>query len=239
MRLPSRPPDSVAADAVAEVQKLEADISALEEKNPHAQSLVEALRVARAKTKVPPVQQRIQSCKTYVERARKRVARAEAVIARTTEQKPIYEGEVAGPELQRQIDKLVRKRDLWKAAKTQIPRETQGVWCGGRHPSVKEIPLMPAGFQELSVPAAPRQLLTVHGRFSCSPTLVHTGLESGFEFCEGVPLPGVLVVLHPNHFVALKASVVAREDLGQTQSRHDASHEGRRLRPVWAGSWCG
>ena len=62
-------PESVAADATAEVQRLESAIAALGEKNPHAKALVEALRVARVQSKVPPIQQRIQSCKTYIERA--------------------------------------------------------------------------------------------------------------------------------------------------------------------------
>ena len=84
-----------AADAVAEVKRLENAIQVLEETNPHAQPLVEALRVACAKTTVPPLQERIQSCKTFVERARQRVARAEAVIARAIEQKEIYAKEVS------------------------------------------------------------------------------------------------------------------------------------------------
>ena len=42
----SRPPDAVAAKASAEVQRLEAAISALGENNPHAFPLQEALRVA-------------------------------------------------------------------------------------------------------------------------------------------------------------------------------------------------
>ena len=65
------------------------------ETNPHAQPLVEALRVARAKTTVPLLQERIQSCKTFLERARQRVARAESVIARAVEQKEIYVKEVS------------------------------------------------------------------------------------------------------------------------------------------------
>ena len=47
--------------------------------------LVEALRVARAKTTVPPLQERIQSYKTFPERARQRVA--ESVIAKATNRK--------------------------------------------------------------------------------------------------------------------------------------------------------
>ena len=167
-------PEVVAEDAVAEVKRLENAIQVLGETNPHAQPLVEALRVARAKTTVPPLQERIQSCKTFLERVRQRVARAESVIARTVEQKEIYvkevsEGEsrlqtlmseevsvpahVSVPsdvqELQRQIDELRRERDLWRAAQTQIPRELQGMWCADGPSSVREIPPMPTDHQEL------------------------------------------------------------------------------------------
>ena len=55
------------------------------------QPVVEALRVARAKTTVLPLQERIKSCTTFIERARQRVARAKAVI----EQKEIHVKEVS------------------------------------------------------------------------------------------------------------------------------------------------
>ena len=58
-RQASRSPEVVAADAVAEVKRLENAIQVLGETNPHAQPLVEALGVARAKTTVPPLQERI------------------------------------------------------------------------------------------------------------------------------------------------------------------------------------
>ena len=57
----SRPPDAVAAEASAEVQRLEAAMSVLGENNPHALPLKEVLRVARAKSKVLP-------CKEFIER---------------------------------------------------------------------------------------------------------------------------------------------------------------------------
>ena len=174
LRQTSRSPEVVAADAIAEVKRLENAIQVLGETNPHAQPLVEALRVARAKTTVPPLQERIQSCKTFLERARQRVARAESVIARAVEQKEIYvkevsEGEsrlqtlmseeISDPahvsvppdvqELQRQIDELRRERDLWRATQTQIPREPQGMWCADGPPPVREIPPIPTDHQEL------------------------------------------------------------------------------------------
>ena len=104
----------------------------LGEDNPHARPLQEALKVAKMQATIPPIQDRIKACKAYLERARKRVARADAVIARALEQKSIFDGEVAdgekrleefqleeaqGPvlaplpkvaELQQQIDDLVR-----------------------------------------------------------------------------------------------------------------------------------
>ena len=89
------------------------------------------------------LRERIQSCKTFLERARQRVARAESVIARAIEQKEIYVKDVRRgfspahvsvppdeQELQRQIDELRRERDLWRAAQTQIPKSLEG--CGAR-----------------------------------------------------------------------------------------------------------
>ena len=169
LRQPSNPPEAAAAIASAEVQRLETAISALGETSPHAKPLVEALRIARAKSAVPPLQQRIQSRKLYIERAKQRVVRAEAVITRAVEQKAIYDGEVAEgeerlqqllsedalpappapacpaqvAELQRQIDDLMKEREMWKVA------QKQGIWCSDGPPSVKEIPPIPACAQEL------------------------------------------------------------------------------------------
>ena len=160
---------SFASNASAEVQRLETAISALGETSPHAKPLVEALRIARAKSAVPPLQQRIQSCKLCIERAKQRVVRAEAVITRAVEQKAICEGEVAEGEkrlqqllsedassappvpacspqvakLQRQIDDLTKEREMWKVARKQ------GVWCSDGPPSAKEIPPIPVSAQEL------------------------------------------------------------------------------------------
>ena len=50
---------------------------------------------ARAKSKMPPVHKRQESCKTFLERARKRVIRAQEVIDRALELKAIFETEVA------------------------------------------------------------------------------------------------------------------------------------------------
>ena len=128
--------------------------------------------MARAKTTLRPLQERIKSCTTFVERARQRVARAEAVIARAMEQKEIHVKEVSDgesrlqtlmseeapvpvpvppdvQELQRPIDELRRERDLWRAAQTKIHREPQGTWCADGPPSVKEIPPMPTDHQDL------------------------------------------------------------------------------------------
>ena len=66
--------------------------SALGETSPHAKSLVEALRIARAKFSVPLFQQRIQSCKLYIERSKQGVAREGALITRAVEQKAICWG---------------------------------------------------------------------------------------------------------------------------------------------------
>ena len=139
LQQPSRSPESVAANAIADVSRLESAISVLGEDNPHARPLLEALKVAKMQATVPPVQDRIKACKAYLERARKRVARADTVIPRVLEQKSIFDGEVAygekrlpklqlggaqGPvlvplpkvaELQQQIDDLVREREFFES----------------------------------------------------------------------------------------------------------------------------
>ena len=95
----SRSPETVAVEAAAEVKQLEAAIGVLGENNIHAKSLHEALRVARNKMKLPPIQEQVEFCKSFLERARKRVLRAQAVIDSATEQKAVYEKEVADGEL--------------------------------------------------------------------------------------------------------------------------------------------
>ena len=147
----SRPPDRLSAEAIEEVQRLEAAPSALGEGNPHAKPLVEALRVARAKAKVLLLEEQIIACKNFVERARKRVTRVEAVISRALEQKVVFETEVqegearlqqaaSVTELQRRIDDLTRERDSLRAA---TPRVLPGVWMADGPPVVESIPPVP------------------------------------------------------------------------------------------------
>ena len=173
LQQPSRSRESVAAHATAEVSRLESAISVLGEDNKHARALLEALKVAKMQATVHPIQDRINACKAYLERARKRVARADAVIARALEQKSIFDGEVAdgekrlqelqleeaqGPvlaplpkvaELQQQIDDLVRERELLRASQSRIPREHPGQWCANGLPCVKGVPPIPQDDAEL------------------------------------------------------------------------------------------
>ena len=97
--LPSHSPETVAVEAAAEVKQLETAIGVLGENNIHAKSVHEALRVTRNKTKLPPIQEQVESCKNFLERARKRVLRAQAVNDRAIEQKAVHESEVANREL--------------------------------------------------------------------------------------------------------------------------------------------
>ena len=117
--------------------------------------LVEALRVARAKAKVLPLEEQIITCKNFVERARKRVTRVEAAL----EQKVVFETEVqegearlqqledshshrtvdaaaSVTEIQRRIDDLTRERDSLRAA---TPRVLAGVWMADGPPVVESI----------------------------------------------------------------------------------------------------
>ena len=168
-RQPSRPPEQVVAEANEEVLKLEAAVRALGgESSVHAKPLVEALKAARAKSRVLPVTERLVACRNFLERARKRVARAEELIAKATEQKSAFvlevqeaeerlqqlEAEAAKPappsvptvtELQRRIEELVRERD---ALRVNVPMH--GVWSGDGPPSIDAIPPMPSSnLQEL------------------------------------------------------------------------------------------
>ena len=162
LQQPSRAPESVVADAIADVSRLESAIEVLD--NPHARPLLDALRVAKTQATVPPIHDRIKACKAFLDRARKRVCRAEAVIARAVEQKTIFDGEVADgekrlqelleeevnvpvpvpslrvAELQQQIDDLVREGELWRASQTRIRREQPGEWCAEGPQCVKEVP---------------------------------------------------------------------------------------------------
>ena len=127
---------------------MEGAIAALEESNPLC---AHALRVVRAKSKVLPVNERIEACKGFIEKAKRRFTRTEAVISRAHEQKSIFEAEVLdgearllqlqaevdarpklGPspsvaELQRRIDQLVQERDVLKVHPKQL-RGLDGPW---------------------------------------------------------------------------------------------------------------
>ena len=53
--------------------RLGRSIAALGDSTAHANPLKEALRVSQARASVPPVEERVESCKLFLERARKRV----------------------------------------------------------------------------------------------------------------------------------------------------------------------
>ena len=90
----SRPPEA----AITEAQRLEAAIAVLGETNPHARPLKDALQAAKSRSKVPPVAHRIEACKTFIERATRRVVRAEEITRRALEQKDVYVAEVEDAE---------------------------------------------------------------------------------------------------------------------------------------------
>ena len=185
----SRPREEVAAEASSEVHRLEGAIAALGESNPLCAPLKDALRVVRAKSKVHPVKERVEACKGFIERAKKRLTRTEAVISRAHEQKSIFEAEVrdgearllqlqaeldaqpepVGPspsvaELQRKIDQLVQERDALKVYPKQLP----GVWMADGAPmALKDVPPMPGDRQDLE------------GWLSCRSCELRNALEFG------------------------------------------------------------
>ena len=76
-------------NAMGEVKKLEAAIAALGADSVHARGLQEALRIARNKSRLPSVAERVESCKKFLER----VSRAQDVIDKATAQKAVHEAE--------------------------------------------------------------------------------------------------------------------------------------------------
>ena len=133
----------------------------------HAHFGFSALRIARAKTRVVPVSERVEACKLFLERGKKRVHRAQEVVGEALTQKAVHEEEVAEGErrlallqaeaaqpeplgttsvtqLQQPIDALVRERDALRANPHQ-----DGKWTGHGPPSAENIPVMPTDIQEL------------------------------------------------------------------------------------------
>ena len=140
-------------EANEEVSKLEASaVAALGgEKSAHAKPLLDALKKARAQSKVSPVRERMESCRKFIERAKKRVMRAEDLITKATEQKAVFlkqlESEAAAPvssepvvaDLQRQINALILERDSLRGMQKTMP----GEWCSDGPPKLEAIPPMP------------------------------------------------------------------------------------------------
>ena len=134
------------------------------EGNPLSAPLQAALRSARTKSKVLPVNERIEACK-------KGLVRTEAVIAKAQEQKAIFEtelrdgeawlaqlqslseeqrGQPVGPsviKLQRRVDQLVQECDALKAKPPR--KELPGVWTDGVPPNLQEVPPIPGDRQDL------------------------------------------------------------------------------------------
>ena len=96
LRSTSRPPEAAAAEASLEVERLQGAIVALGEGNPLSAPLQAAFCSARTKSKVLPVNERVEACKGFVERAKKRLVRTKAVIAKAHEQKLIFEAKIEG-----------------------------------------------------------------------------------------------------------------------------------------------
>ena len=65
------PPEVTTADSLAEVQRLESAIAVLGESNPHAGPLLKSLQGAKSRSRVPPVADRIEAFKSFIERAKR------------------------------------------------------------------------------------------------------------------------------------------------------------------------
>ena len=77
-------------DAIGEIKSLEAAIELLGPASVHAKPLLTALKAAQERSNVGPISERLE----FIERAKKRVLRADEVIARVVEQEAIVEAEV-------------------------------------------------------------------------------------------------------------------------------------------------
>ena len=148
---PSRAPEVAFADVVDEVKRLEAAIEVLGGDNVHAKGLQAAFRSARPKTKVLPVSERIEACKMFVERTKKRVQRVQEVVNKALSQKVVHEAEVAEGER-----RLVTATDRCSGARTrriagQSPQgwQVDGQWTPvcREHPSHAK---RPSGFGGLA-----------------------------------------------------------------------------------------
>ena len=172
----SKPLEKVAADAVGEIERLQAAIAALGDSTTLVKPLQESLRVAQTRASVPPIQERVDSCKLFLERAKKRVQRAQEVIDKACEQKVLYEAEVVEgeerlaklvaeaaniqsppvvapqvSELQARIDALVVERDALRSGHgIPVPAPAQGAWMGCGPPRFEDIPIPTSGAQDLA-----------------------------------------------------------------------------------------
>ena len=109
---PSHTPEVAVSETVGEVKKLAAAIAALGENSVHAKGLQVVLQIARARSTLPPVAVRVESCKKFLDRARQRVVRAQDVIDKATAQKKLHEEEVAGSE--DSLNSRLKRPSLWK-----------------------------------------------------------------------------------------------------------------------------
>ena len=124
----------------------------------------DALQAAKSRSRVPPVAERIEACKTFLERAKRRVVRAEEIMKRAVEQKDVYVAEVedaerrllqlhgeavAAPhaivsevgELKMQIDELVQERDqLHQTVCKGVPKQLQGEWFSDGATDLAKVP---------------------------------------------------------------------------------------------------
>ena len=149
--MPSRTPEAIAEATAEEVRRLEEAVGALGEESPHAKPLLVALKAARAKLNVP-VSVQIEATAKFLERARKRLAKAEAELAKVAAQKDECVAEVEAAErrlerlrdsalvpmqhepvevalLQSRIDELIRERDSLRVVAN--PAHVEVVGCSG------------------------------------------------------------------------------------------------------------
>ena len=116
-------------DAIGEIKSLEAAIDLLGPASVHAKPLLTALKAAQERSKVGPIQERLDSCRQFIERAKKRVLRADEVIS---SRKQFSKRKLHRPSnvLSCSRPQHLQPPEQWFPNKSRSCRHKSIFWCG-------------------------------------------------------------------------------------------------------------
>ena len=181
------------------MRRLEGAVAALGEESPHAKPLLTALKAAKTKLNVP-ISVQIESTTQYLERARKRLAQAEAEVARVTAQKDQCVADVEAAErrlerlqdsapsamqqepaelvqLQSRIDELIRERDSLRVSGIQGHVEVATS-------STEEVNMLRANVDSLERERAMLRAEVARCRANADPSALMSTLIDQIPVCE-------------------------------------------------------